>query len=185
MELPVQEDKWPRIAVMGAGAVGCYFGGMLARAGAPVCLIGRAKHVEALSRDGLRLSSLHGQYEIPVFASTNASAAGDASMVLLCVKTLDTEEAALSLARHLAPGAILASLQNGVDNAERIHSAVGIKAISAVVYVAAEMIAPGHVRHTGRGDLIVGNLWGKAGDGDLRHGEPEKLAALFVRAGVP
>jgi 2-dehydropantoate 2-reductase len=181
----VQENHWPRIAVMGAGAVGCYFGGLVARAGAPVCLIGRAKHVEALNRDGLRLNSLHGQYEIPVFASTNPSAAGDASIVLLCVKTLDTEEAARSLARHLAPGAILASLQNGVDNADRIHAAVGLRPISAVVYVAAEMTAPGHVRHTGRGDLIVGDLWGQGGGEELRRGELEKLAALFASAGVP
>jgi 2-dehydropantoate 2-reductase len=181
----VQENQWPRIAVMGAGAVGCYFGGMLARAGAPVCLIGRASHVEAMSRDGLRLSSLHGQYQIPISASTSASAAEAANLVLLCVKTLDTEEAVWSLAPHLAPGAVLASLQNGVDNAERIRSAGGIKAISAVVYVAAEMIAPGHVRHTGRGDLIVGDLWGKGGGEDLHQGELKKLAALFTRAGVP
>jgi 2-dehydropantoate 2-reductase len=181
----VQENKRPRIAVMGAGAVGCYFGGMLARAGAPVTLIGRAHHVEALSRDGLCLSSKHGQYQIPISASTCASAAGDAEIVLLCVKTLDTEEAVRSLAPHLARGAVIVSLQNGVDNVERIRSVVGIEAIPAVVYVAAEMTAPGHVKHTGRGDLIIGNPWVRGRGEDPRRGELENLAALFARADVP
>ena len=56
---------WQRVAVLGAGAVGCYFGGMLARAGAPVTLIGRAQHVAALVRDGLWLESLHFQARVP------------------------------------------------------------------------------------------------------------------------
>src|SRR5438477_5117891 len=88
------ESNWPPIAVLGAGAVGCYFGGMLARAGAPVTLIGRPPHVEALSTDGLWLESLHFQERVPVAASATADAARDAAVVLLCVKTLDTEEAA-------------------------------------------------------------------------------------------
>jgi hypothetical protein len=72
----VQKDEWPRIAVMGAGAVGCYFGGMLARAGAPVMLIGRPRHVEALTRKGLFPESLHFQRQIPVSASTGVGCGG-------------------------------------------------------------------------------------------------------------
>src|SRR3954470_20601629 len=97
----VQGDTWPRVAVLGAGAVGCYFGGMLARAGAPVTLIGRPPHVEAVARDGLRFESPHFMGYVPVHASTVVDAARDAGVVLLCVKTLDTEEAAKSLAPHL------------------------------------------------------------------------------------
>src|SRR5206468_1983967 len=62
----VTDETWPRVAVLGAGAVGCYFGGMLARAGAPVTLIGRPHHVEALARDGLWLDTLHFQERVPV-----------------------------------------------------------------------------------------------------------------------
>src|SRR5438552_6637093 len=87
-------SNWPRIAVMGAGAVGCYFGGMLARAGAPVTLIGRTQHVEAIARDGLGLESRQMQQRIPITASIEAKAVRDAEIVLLCVKTLDTEAAA-------------------------------------------------------------------------------------------
>ena len=99
----MEESRWPRIAVLGAGAVGCYFGGMLARAGAPVTLIGRPLHVGAIARHGLFIDGLHFQEHIPVSASTEISAANDAEVVLFCVKTLNTEEAAKSLVPHLAP----------------------------------------------------------------------------------
>jgi len=181
----VEANGWPRIAVLGAGAVGCYFGGMLARAGAPVMLIGHPPHIEAIVRNGLFLDGLHFQERIAVSASTQASAAADAQMVLFCVKTLDTEEAAKTLAPHLAPGAALISLQNGVDNVERIRSSAQIDAFAAVVYVAAAMVAPGRVKHSGRGDLILGDLPGRAGARGDRQGQVERMASLFERAGVP
>ena len=78
----MEGNLWPRIAVLGAGAVGCYFGGMLARAGAPVTLIGRSPHVEAFTRNGLFLDGLHFQEQIPVSASTQVSAVRDAEIVL-------------------------------------------------------------------------------------------------------
>src|SRR5262245_15893132 len=130
---------------MGAGAVGCYFGGMLARAGAPVMLIGRQHHVEAMNRNGLFLESSKFQQYVPVSASTDVGAVRHAQIVLLCVKTLDTEAATRVLVPHLASGAVVISLQNGVDNIDRVRSVASIEAIAAVVYVGAEMTAPGHV----------------------------------------
>ncbi len=162
---------------MGAGAVGCYFGGMLARAGAPVTLIGRRARVEAISRDGLFLDSIQFQQPVSVAAATQVDAARDAELVLFCVKTLDTETAAQALAPHVAAGAIVVSLQNGVDNAERIRRAAGIAALPAVVYVAASMIAPGRVKHVGRGDLIIGDA--------QRKEDVARVAEVFARAGVP
>ncbi len=173
------DEPWPRVAVLGAGAVGCYFGGMLARAGAPVVLIGRPRHVEVIAAEGLGIDGLHFRERVRVDASSSVEAARDAAVVLLSVKTLDTEAAARSLAPHLAPGAVVASLQNGVDNVERIRQASGIDALAAVVYVAAAMTGPGQVRHTGRGDLVVGDPAGVRGE------EAGRLAALFARAGVP
>ena len=180
----MQQNAWPRIAVAGAGAVGCYFGGMLARAGAPLTLIGRPEHVEAITRDGLFLDSPHFQQQIPVSASIQMSTAREAELVLLCVKTPATAEAAKSLAPYLGPGAAVLSLQNGVDNIERIRSAASIEAFPAVVYVAAEMTAPGRVKHTGRGDLIIGDLLGHVRE-DARQRQLESISALFARAGVP
>lgn len=180
-----QATSWPRVAVLGAGAVGCYFGGMLARAGAPVTLIGRAEHVEAIHRDGLFMDSIHFQERVAVAASTDTAAARDAAIVLFCVKTLNTDEAARSLAPHLSPHAVVVSLQNGVDNIERIRAASGIVALPSVVYVAAAMSAPGRIKHSGRGDLVLGRLPQNDAAppcGVTAHGAVE---TLFTRAGVP
>ena len=114
-----------RVAVVGAGAVGCWFGGRLARAGVPVTFIGRAAHVEAMRRDGLRLSSATSDEHVPVEASTEVAAVAGAALVLMCVKSTDTESTAAELAPHLAPGARVLSLQNGVDNAPRMQAVLG------------------------------------------------------------
>jgi 2-dehydropantoate 2-reductase len=170
----------PDTAVVGAGAVGCYFGGMLARSGAPVTLIGRATHVDAIRRDGLFLDGLNVHERIPIGASTDLAAVRDAHLVLFCVKTTDTEMAAQALAPHLNPSAVVVSMQNGVDNTERIRSASGVHAVAAVVYVAAAMAAPGHVKHSGRGDLILGRTPSGPSNVDL-----DAIAARFIQAEVP
>jgi 2-dehydropantoate 2-reductase len=148
-------SDFPPVAVLGAGAVGCYFGGMLARAGRQVTFIGRAEHVDAMARDGLLMDSVHFQGRIQVSATKHVEAARGAGVLLFCVKTLDTERAIRMVAPHLGSDAIVVSLQNGVDNAERIRAAVGIDAVPAAVYVAAQMSGPGAVKHNGRGDLVL------------------------------
>lgn len=172
---------WPRTAVVGAGAVGCYFGGMLARAGAPVTLIGRPAHVEAVRRDGLLLDTLQFREHVKADASTEAAAVAGAELVLVCVKSGDTEAAARSIAPHLALDATVVSLQNGVDNAARMRPLVPVEVLAAVVYVGTQMAGPGHVRHTGRGDLVIGGQAGSA-EGARRAAD---VAAVFERAGVP
>ena len=177
----MQQTDWPRVAVMGAGAVGCYFGGMLARAGALVTLIGRREHVEALAREGLFLDSVHFQERVAVAASTSADAARGAKLVLFAVKTVDSQSAARELAPHLDADAAVLSLQNGVDNVTQIKEAAGFDAIPAAVYVAAHITAPGRVKHLGRGDLIIGD---PAGGARCKE-EIERVAQIFARAGVP
>jgi 2-dehydropantoate 2-reductase len=163
--------KREHIAVVGAGAVGCYFGAMLARAGVPVTLIGRRQHVEAINRDGLFLERSDFQEYVKVQASTEIDVVRDATIILLCVKTIDTENAALQIAPHLAADALLVSFQNGVDNVERIQRATGINAIPAVVYVAAAMSGPGRVKHNGRGDIVIGDV--------------SRVSRVFQGAGIP
>ena len=82
-----------RVAVLGAGAVGCYYGGMLARAGHHVTLIGRPLHVEAFRKSGLHFEGLKFDEHVAVEASTDASAVRGARLVLFCVKSTDTEQA--------------------------------------------------------------------------------------------
>src|SRR4051812_2809684 len=105
---------------MGAGAVGCYYGGMLARAGHEVVLIGRAQHVAAVRKGGLRLESKAFDDSVPMQASEAPSAVRGAKLVLFSVKSPDTERAGAALAPHLEPDAAILTLQNGVDNAERL-----------------------------------------------------------------
>jgi len=166
---------WPKIAVVGAGAVGGYFGGLLARAGAPVVMIGRPGFVEAVKKSGLFLDTLQFQESVRVEASTELSAVRGAEIVLFCVKTTDNATTARALAPLLAPGAQVLSLQNGVDNVEQIRAAAVIEALPAVVYVAASVPEPGRVKHVGRGDLVVGP----------RSEKTERVAALFSRAQLP
>ncbi|HSA90994.1 MAG TPA: 2-dehydropantoate 2-reductase [Burkholderiales bacterium] len=163
-----------RIAVMGAGAVGCYYGGMLARAGHEVTLIGRPRHVEAVLRDGLLLETKELRERVPVRASAAADAVRGAELVLFCVKSTDTERAGADMAPHLDPGTLVLSLQNGVDNAARLQALVRPRVAPAVVYVAAEMAGAGHVRHHGRGELVVPPEVASA-----------ELGAAFGAAGVP
>jgi 2-dehydropantoate 2-reductase len=121
-----------RVAVMGAGAVGSYFGGMLARAGARVTLIARPNHVQAIRKNGLLLDTVTFKEYVAMNASTDPADVRDAKFVLFCVKTLDTENAARAIAPYLSADTIVISLQNGVDNVARIRTASGIDALPAV-----------------------------------------------------
>jgi 2-dehydropantoate 2-reductase len=170
-----QPAAWPKIAVVGAGAVGGYFGGLLARAGAPVVMIGRVSFVEAVTKNGLLLDTLHFKDTVRVEAATEIAGARGAEVILFSVKTTDTAETARALAPLLSANAIIISMQNGVDNAEQIRAASGIDALGAVVYVAASVPQPGTVKHVGRGDLVIGP----------RNATTERIAGLFERAKVP
>jgi 2-dehydropantoate 2-reductase len=163
-----------RIAVMGAGAVGSYYGGMLALAGHEVTLIVRAPHADAIARAGGLVLERPGSREtVSVTAAVDATGVRGADLVLFCVKSTDTEQAGTRMAGHLAPDATVLCLQNGVDNAARLQPLLRAKVQPAVVYVASEMAGPGHVRYLGGGDLVVGH-------------KPcgERVAALFREASL-
>ncbi len=165
-----------QVAVLGAGAVGCYYGGMLARAGHPVTLIGRPLHVDAIARDGLRFETRSFTESLRTQTGTSAEAVRGAKLVLFCVKSTDTDAAAAQIAPHLEPDAVVVNLQNGVDNTERTQARVKNPVIPAVVYVATEMAGPGHLKHHGRGDLVIGSRHEK---------ENLEIKNCFERAGVP
>src|ERR1700757_4550110 len=126
-----EREEWPRIAVVGAGAVGGYFGGTFARAGAPVVFIGRRHFADAVDANGLVLDKSEGQERIRVAATTEISAIRDCSLILFCVKANDTEETAKQIAPLLQPDATVVCLQNGVDNADRIRAATNVTVIPA------------------------------------------------------
>lgn len=117
-------------------------------------------------------------------ASTAIEEAGNAEIVLLCVKSYDTLQTARSLAGCVSTRTIIVSLQNGVENPELIHAA-GMEVVAAAVYVAVELNAPGHVRHSGSGSLAIGPLWNSESRDSAREHPVSKVADLFSRAGVP
>ena len=162
-------------AVMGAGAVGAYYGGMLARAGHRVVLIARPQHVQAIDRNGLRLQSATFDEQVQLQASADAQALQGADVVLFCVKSGDTEDAGRQMQPFLQADTLVVCLQNGVDNADRLRTVLPRHTVSAaVVYVASEMVGLGHVKHNGRGDLVI---------------EPSATSAVLAKtlaaAGVP
>jgi 2-dehydropantoate 2-reductase len=171
-----------QVGVMGSGAVGSYYGAMLARAGVPVVLVGRPAQVALLQAAGLRLQSPAFDERLRVPASADAAALADCAVVLCCVKSGDTEAAGAQMAPHLRPGSVVLSLQNGVDNAARLAATLpaGVAVAPAVVYVAAAMDAPDHVHHHGRGELVLARWPAAAGQPS-----PEAVQALFSAAGVP
>jgi 2-dehydropantoate 2-reductase len=168
-------NRWPRIAVVGAGAVGAYFGALFARAGAPVVMIGRRPFVEAVERDGLSIEGLSEPLRVRLPVSTELSACRDAELVLFCVKTVDTVSTAQALAPHLTPDTLVLSLQNGVENALQIRTSGHANTLAAAVYVALDTPTPGQVRHFGRGDLVVGPDAAPA----------REVAMVCSRAGIP
>ena len=167
--------EWPRIAVVGAGAVGGYFGGMLARAGAPTVFIGRKHFAEAVNSRGLFLDKSDGLERIRAKATVEMNAIRDCSLILVCVKANDTSATATQMARFVRPDATLFCLQNGVDNADQVRAVANVAAVPAAVYVAVSVPESGRVKHLARGDLIIGPPSERT----------TQLADLFGRVGIP
>jgi 2-dehydropantoate 2-reductase len=173
------------IAVVGAGAVGSFYGAMLARAGHRVTLIGRPAHAQAMTRNGLKLDLATSSTTevIQIEASSDLSSLQTADLVLFCVKSTDSTSVALQITPHLSPHALIMSLQNGVENAALIAQHVPHAVIPCVVYVATEIPAPGCVKHHGRGDLVIGTM--KVSRLSDPQKTLQKIVELFGSAQVP
>lgn len=148
-----------KIVVYGAGGVGAFYGGLLARAGHHVHFVARGAQLEALRTGGLRISSLAlGEISIPpVPATASAAEAGLADLVLVCVKAHQTAGILEDVAACVGPETILIALQNGVESDEVLAGRFGSEhVVSAVVYVGSTLERPGLVRHVAAGTLVIG-----------------------------
>jgi 2-dehydropantoate 2-reductase len=172
-------------AVVGAGAVGSFFGAMLARAGHDVTLIGRAPHVQAIEARGLLLHMAGRAEAVRVAASTDHAAARSADLVLFCVKSTDTDAVARQIGPMLGKDALVLSLQNGVVNASTIARHVRQTVMPTAVYVATAMPEPGVVTHHGRGDLVIGPLDAAAAQDARQQQLLQAVVDLFATAEVP
>lgn len=174
-----------KIAVVGAGAVGCFFGGMLARANHQLILIGRAARVNAINRDGLQMDCQQFQDKVQLHASTDIASIAEAEIILLCVKSYDTASTIRAMRPYLAAETLIISLQNGVSNVELISSIVTNPVYAAAVYVAVAMADLNTVKHYGRGELQLGSFADNLSSSNTQPQALKKLIEQFSSAGVP
>lgn len=172
-----------RIAVVGAGAMGSMLAARFSLAGMDVVLLGRpSPHMDAVRERGLTLEEEDGERRlIPLNATDDASAVADRDLVVLLVKAWATAGAVAPLRSHLKAAATLVTLQNGLGNTAAIRAALGSGHEAAIVLgitsQAAWRLAPGLVRHTGRGPTVVGHEDGAA-DGRLADAAGAFAAAM-------
>ena len=122
-----------RVAVLGSGGIGGYYGALLARSGHDVAFIARGAHLEAMQRRGLTVRTPEGESTLPVTAAADTSTIGPVDLVLFCVKSYDTEPAAQALAPLMTHDTAVLTLQNGLDNVEAIASVAGSEAIASTL----------------------------------------------------
>lgn len=169
-----------RIAVMGAGAVGGYFGAKLAASGKEVAFIAQGKHLEAMRRDGLRVKSPQGNLHIRSLFTSEPEEVGLVDLILFCVKSYNTEEAAKKLTPLVGEKTQILSLQNGIDNPDKIGRLWGkSRTLAGVVYIAAQVLAPGTIGHSAGGRIALGELDGGVGE------ETRRVEQLFSAAQIP
>ncbi len=170
-----------RILIVGAGAVGGYFGAKLARAGNDVVFAARGANLAALLQAGVRVESVDGDFAVaPVQAVATAAEAGPCDVVLICVKSYDTRAVAETLGAAVRPDTIVLSLQNGIENEAVLEEVLGLPAMLAgLAQIGAELVAPGVIRHDSGGRIIFGDPDGQVSPRATR------LAALFSAASIP
>jgi 2-dehydropantoate 2-reductase len=152
-----------RIVVMGSGGTGGFFGAKLARAGEDVTFVARGAHLAALRAEGLRIrSAVEGEWSVPAPAVERLDGLPPADLVLFCVKSFDTEEAAALIGPVVGPDTGVLSIQNGVDNEEKLARVLGGgHVLGGAVRVFATIAAPGVITHAFGGHLTFGEMDGR------------------------
>ena len=161
-----------KIAVMGTGGVGGYFGARFAAAGADVAFVARGNHLAAMRQGGIKVESKNGDLHLkPVQATNKPGEIGPVDLAILTVKLWDTDAAIAAMRPLMGPNSAAVSFQNGVEAADKLAAAYGRpRVLGGVSHIAAVIGAPGVIRHTGTmARLTVGELDGK---------ESPRLAAL-------
>jgi 2-dehydropantoate 2-reductase len=169
-----------RVAVMGSGGIGGYYGGKLAAAGEDVTFIARGAHLEAIRRDGLQVKSVAGDFHVRPKATDDPTMIGPVDLVLFCVKGYDTETAAQRVRPLMGTETAVLCLQNGVDNEEKLARILGKShVLGGVVHVLSTISAPGVISQiAGPRTLKCGEM-----DGGVSP-RVTRIAEAFVRAGV-
>ncbi len=170
-----------RIAVVGAGGVGGYFGGRLAKAGLDVTFIARGATLEALRTKGLRVESINGDFTIEsVKATDDCETAGQFDAILMTVKSWQIYDAAVRLVPMVGPDTVVIPLENGVDAPDVLATILGAPhVLGGLCGIVSFVVEPGHIRHAASEPFVMfGEL------DNRRTARVERLRELFVSAGV-
>ena len=169
-----------RVLIVGAGAVGGYFGAKLAAAGNEVVFTARGEHLAALRRAGLVVEQASGELRLAfVDAVDSARGRGPFDLLLVCVKAHHTVAALDGVAAELADGAIVLSLQNGIESEATIERLLGMRSLlSGTAYVGVELVAPGVIRHTSGGTIVAGEIDGRPSE------RLERLERMLAAASI-
>lgn len=168
-----------KILIMGAGAIGAYYGARLQQAGEEVTLCARGAHLRALQSEGLSVASPLGDFRLPVTAIAEPSQQAPYDLIVFCVKSNDTQAAIAQCQGCLAADGMVLTIQNGVENESQLIESFGAAAVlSGNARIGAELTAPGHVRHSAAGYIEFGEL-----DGNVS-ARAQKLADIMGRAGI-
>lgn len=169
-----------KIAVIGAGAVGGYFGAMLAKSANDVYFVARGEHLRAIREKGLRIKSYKGDFGLEVKAGDSPAEFGAADLVLVCVKSYDTSSAIELMRPLVSESAGIISLQNGVENEDLLSMAFGPeKVLGGVAYIGSKVAEPGAIQHSAGGKISIGELDGR------QTRRLNQLQEVFTRAGIP
>lgn len=162
-----------KILVMGTGGVGGYYGGLLAQQGQDVTFIARGAHLHAIRHEGLRVKSIHGDFHIqPATATDEPINVGPVDLILFCVKTYHTEEAAQAIRAAVGHNTVVMSLQNGVDAAERIGQIIGMEhVIGGATWISSAVESPGVIKQVSQFRRIV--------LGELGGGHSERVQSIY------
>ncbi len=168
-----------KILVMGAGAVGAYFGARLQASGEDVVLCARGENLRAIREHGLDITSIRGDLRIDITATDTPSAFAPYDLILFCVKAYDTNAAAKAVSGCLKPGGAILTLQNGVENEAKLAAIFGRDAVmGGNARVGVEMVAAGKIVHISTGSIDFGELDGRQTD------RVKTIADVFQRAGI-
>jgi len=162
-----------KILIMGTGGVGGYYGGLLAQQGNEVTFISRGAHLYAIRQEGMKVKSVHGDFTIfPAKAVENPAEVGPVDLILFCVKTYNTDEAAEAIRPAVGPQTVVLSLQNGIDAAERIGKLVGLEHVLAgATWLSSAVEAPGLIKQVSQFRRIV--------FGELSEGRSERTRSIY------
>lgn len=153
-----------KIAIMGTGGVGGYYGGLLAQAGQDVTFIARGPHLEAIRANGLQVKSVLGDFRVsPAKATDKPAEVGPVDLVMVATKTYHTDEAAQAIKPMIARDTVVISFQNGVESADRLGAVVGMEhLLGGATWLSAAIEAPGVIgQYSQFRRIVMGELDGR------------------------